>query len=268
MRGVLVSAISLWTCFLILGCSSAPIDSNPEHIYYADGPTPEDKQKLWDGMVTVLGRHFVIRESIFREGVIVATSRVNHHGTRKTRSKVTAKIIQDEEGYFQPMVRVTEQVDISVPRPVNPTGTQPQYEWIRVRNNPNLEAKLVNEINAVVYGRTSFQPNFFIGPVKSKAVQVPQGNNPPQQEEQPRVYETERVREFIIEERIEVEGSGGPTSSNPPSNWNKPHQFNNEPVEEEVEFEPIQDPDIKPESSTAEESKTFSTDKEKSTLSK
>lgn len=265
MRGVIVSLLSVGICFFVLGCSSAPVETNTDHYYYSDGPTPEDKQKLWDGMVAVLGRHFVIRESIFREGVIVATSRVHHHGTRKTRSKVTAKIIQDEEGYFQPMVRVTEQVDISVPRPMNPTGTQPQYEWIRVRNNPNLEAKLVNEINAVVYGKKGFSSDFFLGPVQSHQLPVPQKTY---QEKQPPTYEIERVREYIIEERIEIEGNTPSSRTYPPRGATRRPFENTAPVEDDVEFENIEDPEIQPESSNAEESKTFSKDKEKSTLSK
>lgn len=257
--------VSLSALCLLLGCSSAPVEPNSDHYYYSDGPTPAEKQKLWDAMVAVLGRYFVIRESIFREGVIVATSRVTHHGNQKTRAKVTAKIIQDEEGYFQPMVRVNEQVDISSPRPLNPTGTQPQYEWIRVRNNPNLEAKLVNEINMLAYGRKGFSSEFFLGPVKSHPVETyPRKNVPLIQEEEPeRVYEIERVRERVIDERIEIEGSA------PSSRHTTPKiRVYEVPDDNSVETEEITDPEIETNSSNAEESKTFSKDKEKSTLSK
>ncbi|MEK7486039.1 MAG: hypothetical protein AABZ60_17080, partial [Planctomycetota bacterium] len=254
---------------MMIGCSSAPVESNSEHTYYSEGPTPADKQKLWDAMVAVLGRYFVIRESIFREGVIVATSRVTHHGSQKTRAKVTGKIIQDEEGYFQPMVRVNEQIDISSPRPMNPTGSQPQYEWIRVRNNSNLEAKLVNEINVLAYGRKGFSSEFFLGPVKSHPIEAYPRKTPSIQEEEPEhIYEIERVRERVIEERIEIDGRDS-SHRNPSTKTTTPKiRINDVPVEESTETEEVTDPNIETQSSNAEESKTFSKDKEKSTLSK
>lgn len=236
----------------LLGCSLPGNASNENQsglYYYEDGPTPEDRQKLWDAMVAVLGKDFVIRESVFREGVIVAVSPLNRHGSKKTRAKLTAKIIQDEEGYFQPMVRVVDEMDISEPRPLNPTGSQPAYEWIHLRNNPNLEAKLVNAINQAAYGSAGFSAHFFKGPVEES--HPPTSRNLSQPQPIPQSHPTTEY----------------PSQPYRPSHTNSsPRYSENVPIFE-PDFGPIPDPKIDSESVNAEESSTLSPEKEKSIFS-
>ena len=108
---------------------------------------PINYDRVLDATHRVLERHSLfVQESQYREGTLVAVSKVNGDFLSKSRVKVVARVVEDEEGYAQPTIRVLNQLDNSDVQTWNHPDYQVGERWINVSANAAMEAQLYNEI--------------------------------------------------------------------------------------------------------------------------
>lgn len=158
MKSTLILIIS-GLCVLA-GCSSMP-QKDGETWIYADGPTLEQKKNLWDASLKVLNEYGIIRESVFDEGLLVVTSELKPQFGENLRMVISCKIIQDDEGYFEPLVRVMNQYDGSLTHLYKVSEEQPNYDWTTGSFNPKMEVEIYNKImDLVERGKNKYHDSF------------------------------------------------------------------------------------------------------------
>lgn len=102
---------------------------------------------MWSATYRVLNRHnLIVRDSLYREGTMVAVSRMNGDFLNKARVKVVARVVEGEEGYLEPAIRVLNQWDRSDAVAWGHPDYQAGYRWINLSTNAAMEARLYNEI--------------------------------------------------------------------------------------------------------------------------
>lgn len=138
-------ATVLFSMLLVTGCG--------RNVFFSDA----DYDRAWVASQTVMHRHGLkVKPSKTREDTLIAVSRVQgDFGTSKNRVKVVTRIVQDEDGYFAPSVRVLEQLDVSEPKAWGHSNYQPNHHWVNVGNNAAMEARLYNEIMDVMAGQVN-----------------------------------------------------------------------------------------------------------------
>ena len=107
--------------------------------------------RLWNAALEVMKKHFHVRYAEKKGGRIVADSRIRNTTGRKTRVKVEAKIVRDDEYFYDVEVRVTNQIDTSEPSALS--RRQSRYIWYSVGFDQDAETKLVNEIKDQAFGK-------------------------------------------------------------------------------------------------------------------
>ena len=128
----------------------------------------EEYKNIWQATQKVLARNNLsVKESLYREGTIVAVSKINGDFLNKSRVKVVARIVEDEDGYLEPAIKVISQWDNS---DVNTTGRpeyQPKTRWINLGSNASFEAKLYNEIQQELGKNNYYEAKAWKPPVSS-----------------------------------------------------------------------------------------------------
>ena len=146
-----MKAIVLTLTLLMISCATYDYDS-PEY------------QQVWQATQKVLKRHqFIVRKSLYREGTLIATSRVSGDFLNKSRVKVVARVIANQEGYPDPVIRVVNQWDNSEVTTWGHPDYQARRQWINLSSNAAIEARLYNEIQqemglANPYSGRAWQP--------------------------------------------------------------------------------------------------------------
>jgi hypothetical protein len=135
--------VSLW------GCSNVP-EKDGDTWIYPDGPTYEQKQALWDASLKVLNDYGRVQESIYDQGLLVVHSQVVPQFGENTRMVISCKIVEDDEGYFEPNVRVTNQYDRSLTHLYKVSEEQPSYQWTSGSFNTRLETEIYNKIMKMI----------------------------------------------------------------------------------------------------------------------
>ena len=107
--------------------------------------------RLWNAALEVMKKHFHVRYAEKKGGRIVADSMVRNTTGRKTRVKVEAKIVRDDDYFYDVEVRVTNQMDTSEPSALS--RRQSRYLWYSVGFDQEAETKLVNEIKDQAFGK-------------------------------------------------------------------------------------------------------------------
>ena len=152
-----ILAPALIASLLCLGCAERP--PLPEEAGYqaATAPIPSyaEYKAVWQSTYKVMKGHFLIRISRFEDGMIVATSEIQAPSGTKQRLKVVAQVVEDEDGFFEPQVRVHEQVDTSIVTPFRAAVHSSHYRWRDVGFNHQAEARLVEEIYREMRGGRS-----------------------------------------------------------------------------------------------------------------
>lgn len=118
----------------------------------------KEYQDMWRATQKVMAQNnLLVKESLYREGTLVAVSQVNGDFLSKARVKVVARIVEDEEGYLEPAIRVISQWDNSDVQ----TWGRPDYQagtrWINAGSNAAMEAKIYNEIQRELGRRNHYQ---------------------------------------------------------------------------------------------------------------
>ena len=103
--------------------------------------------RMWDATQRVLVRNkLVVRESDFREDTLIATSKVHGDFLNKTRVKVVARIAEDQDGHWEPRIRVVNQWDNAEAKAWGNPAYQDSAQWINLNSNAAFEARIYNEI--------------------------------------------------------------------------------------------------------------------------
>ena len=105
---------------------------------------------LWEASLKVMKQHFFVRHAEKTRGRIVAESPIRVAMLDKSRQKIESRILRDDDFYWDLEVRVTNQVDTSLPTHL--ARHQPRYVWRAVGFDHDMEAKLVNEIKQQAFG--------------------------------------------------------------------------------------------------------------------
>lgn len=144
MRLFTIAAV-LFSMLLATGCG--------RHIFRSS----DDYDRVWVASQTVMNRHgLIVKPSKYREDTLVAVSRVQgDFATNKSRVKVVTRIVQDEDGYYEPSVRVLEQLDSSEVNAWGHSNYQPNHHWVNVGNNASMEATFYNEIMEILNSQTN-----------------------------------------------------------------------------------------------------------------
>ena len=108
---------------------------------------------VWQAMYKVLQERFLIRVSRYEDGYIFATSRVRYEGGLTARVKIVGQVVENEEGFFEPQVRVLEQADLSVPKVHARAIYQPTHQWRNLGFDRGMEVEIANAIEAELLGR-------------------------------------------------------------------------------------------------------------------
>jgi hypothetical protein len=141
-------APALIVSLLCLGCAEHP--PMPEEAGYqaATAPIPsyEEYKTVWQATYKVMKEHYLIRISRFEDGMIVATSEISAPAGTKQRLKIVAHVVEDEDGFFEPQIRVHQQVDMSVITPFRASVNSSNYRWRDIGFNHRAEAGLVEAV--------------------------------------------------------------------------------------------------------------------------
>lgn len=90
--------------------------------------------------------NLIVRKSLYHDHTLVAVSRMNGDFLNKSRVKVVARIVENEEGYLEPAIRVLNQWDKSDAKVWGRPSHQAGYKWINLSTNSSMEARLYNEV--------------------------------------------------------------------------------------------------------------------------
>lgn len=152
MKNVFIALSLGMSLMLQVGCSSLP-QKDGETWIYDDGPTLEQKKNLWDACVKVLSEYGSVKESIYDEGLLVVHSDMTSQFGENLRMVISCKIMQDDEGYFEPTVRVLNQYDRSMTHLYKVSEEQSDYQWTTASFNQKMEVQLYNKIMDLVENR-------------------------------------------------------------------------------------------------------------------
>ncbi len=130
---------------LVLGITSAAMAQDRDK-----APDRETYNKLWDASLKVMKARFFVRYASKTGRRIVAESPLRVRMLDKSRQKVEARIVRDEDFYWDVEVRVTNQVDVS--QATSMTRYSPKYDWRAVTFDHDMEAELVNAIKTEAFG--------------------------------------------------------------------------------------------------------------------
>lgn len=116
-------------CCLWIGCASS---------------LPADYSRVLEATHKVMTRHnLYVQESQYRENTLVAVSQVRGDFLNKTRVKVVARVVESDEGYPEPSIRVLNQWDNADTKAYH---DQVGERWVNLSTNAAMEAQLYNEI--------------------------------------------------------------------------------------------------------------------------
>ncbi len=136
---------------------------------------PDDYDKVLAATERVLTRNnLMVQESRYREDTLVAVSQVHGDFLNKTRVKVVARVVESEEGYAEPAIRVLNQWDNSDAKTWNPPVYQAGENWIVLSTNAAMEAKLYNEIQSELGKHNRYQGKAWQPPYYEKQESDPQ----------------------------------------------------------------------------------------------
>ena len=124
-----------------------------------------DYDLAYEAALEVMSRYFVIRQADRARGIVVAMAVPNSDGRMgKAKTEVSAKIFASRLGGYDVEVRATNFMELSEPYALS--SKTPRYEWQQASFDSNLEAKLLNEINALRMDgqRAAYQNKFLETP--------------------------------------------------------------------------------------------------------
>ncbi|MDP7033444.1 MAG: hypothetical protein QF752_03015 [Planctomycetota bacterium] len=142
---------------LVFGFGCADRHPIPEEAGFENTVAPigsySEYRAVWKATYSVLQKYFLIRVSRYEDGYIVATSRLRDRGGQMTRTKIVGQVVENEDGFFEPQVRATLQMDLSDPLGHARTIRQPHIKWHNLDFDRTLEVRLMNEIQEELRGK-------------------------------------------------------------------------------------------------------------------
>jgi hypothetical protein len=126
-----------------------------------------EHDRIWTATREVLTRHnLIVKESLYREGTMIAVSQISGDFLNKSRVKVVARVVEGEDGHMEPAIRVLNQWDNSDALVHGRAEYQAGYRWINLSTNAALEAQIYNEIQAQLGRYNPYQGKAWQPPVK------------------------------------------------------------------------------------------------------
>lgn len=137
------------------------------------GTTPRNLSefdRVWTATEEVLQREgYMVKPSRYHENTLVATSRMNADALNKGRTKVIAKIVVDQDGYFEPSIRVLNQLDISEASAWSHPNMNENHMWINSSTNEKIETEIYNKIQGLLQNKYQGGSNNDWKPIEDKS---------------------------------------------------------------------------------------------------
>jgi len=133
MRSLLFCLIAL---FVVVGCA----------------PSVQYDRALIATQEVLNNRGLQVTPSGYEADTMIAVTRVRGDFLSKSRVKVVVKIIENEEGIYEPSVKVLNQLDTSDTSALAHARSQPNNRWVVVGSDPAMEADIFNEIVGLLHG--------------------------------------------------------------------------------------------------------------------